>query len=59
MLSEADRALLPRCADADDQKFVEAAAAAGADILITKDLSLLRMRRLPFRVMAPDACAAL
>jgi putative PIN family toxin of toxin-antitoxin system len=58
-LSEADRARLPRCADPDDQKFIEAAAAAGADMLVTKDLSLLRMRRLPFRVLAPDACAAL
>ena len=59
VLSEADRARLPRCADPDDQKFVEAAAAAGADILVTKDLLLLKMRRLPFRVLAPDACAGL
>jgi putative PIN family toxin of toxin-antitoxin system len=59
-LSEADLARLPRCADPDDQKFIEAAAAAGADILVTKDRSLLEMRRrLPFRVLAPDACAAL
>jgi hypothetical protein len=28
-------------------------------MLVTKDLLLLRMRRLPFRVLAPDACAAL
>jgi putative PIN family toxin of toxin-antitoxin system len=59
VLSEDDRARLPRCADPDDQKFIEAAVAAGADILVTKDLSLLRMRRLPFRVLAPDACVAL
>ena len=59
VLSEADRARLPRCTDADDQKFIEAAAAAGAHILVTKDLALLGMRRLPFRVLAPDACAAL
>ena len=59
VLAQADRARLPRCTDADDQKFIEAAAAAGADILVTKDLALLGMRRLPFRVLAPDACAAL
>jgi len=58
-LAEADRARLPRCPDPDDQKFIEAAAAAGADILVTKDLALLGMRRLPFRVLAPHACAAL
>ena len=59
VLSGADLARLPRCPDPDDQKFIEAAAAAGADILVTKDRSLLGMRRLPFRVLAPDACAAL
>ena len=46
---------LPQCRDADDQKFVELAAASGADVLVTKDRELLRMKRgLPFRVCAPE-----
>ncbi|HWA39425.1 MAG TPA: PIN domain-containing protein, partial [Burkholderiales bacterium] len=45
---------LPRCADPDDQKFLELAAAAAADALVTKDAALLRLRaRLPFRVVTP------
>ncbi len=45
---------LPRCQDPDDQKFLELAAAAGADALITKDEALLRLRgRVPFRVARP------
>ena len=45
---------LPRCRDADDQKFLELAATAGADVLVTKDRELLRMKRgLPFRVLPP------
>lgn len=49
------RARLPRCRDADDQKFIELAAAAGADALVTKDRELLRMKRgLPFRVCTPE-----
>lgn len=47
-------AALPRCADPDDQKFLELAAACGADALVTKDDALLRLRaRLPFRVVRP------
>jgi putative PIN family toxin of toxin-antitoxin system len=47
-------AALPRCADPDDQKFLELAAACGADALVTKDEALLRLRaRLPFRVVRP------
>ncbi len=42
---------LPRCRDADDQIFLEAALAARADVLVTKDRELLKLaRRLPFRV---------
>ena len=59
VLSQPERARLPRCTDPDDQKFIEAAIAAQADVLVTKDRALLGMRRLPFRVLAPDACAAL
>jgi putative PIN family toxin of toxin-antitoxin system len=46
---------LPLCRDADDQKFIELAAATDADALVTKDRELLRMkRRLPFRVLPPS-----
>ena len=49
---------LPKCRDADDQKFLELARACGADYLITKDLLLLelerrKVRRTPFRIIAP------
>jgi putative PIN family toxin of toxin-antitoxin system len=57
VLPEADRARLPACRDADDQKFLEAAAAAGAEFLITKDRELLRLggkrSRVPFRILTP------
>ena len=53
---------LPRCADPDDQKFIELAAAASAEYLLTKDSALLalapRRSTLPFRVMTPAAYAA-
>jgi len=38
---EAERKLLPRCADPDDQKFLDLAWAVGADVLVTKDRALL------------------
>jgi putative PIN family toxin of toxin-antitoxin system len=48
---------LPQCSDPDDQKFLEAALAAGAQFLVTKDRALLalakRRVRLPFRILAP------
>jgi putative PIN family toxin of toxin-antitoxin system len=46
---------LPRCEDADDQKFLEVAAAAGARFLITKDAALLALdrRNLAFRIVRP------
>jgi putative PIN family toxin of toxin-antitoxin system len=48
---------LPKCRDPDDQKFLEAALAAGADYLITKDQALLELARrpLPFRILRPEA----
>lgn len=48
---------LPRCRDADDQKFVDLAAAVSADVLVSKDRALLQMwgrRRLPFRILTPE-----
>ena len=56
VLSPAERASLPRCRDKDDQIFLEAALAARADILVTKDRELLKLaRRLPFRVAPPNS----
>jgi len=57
---EALRARLPRCQDPDDQKFLEAALAARADLLVTRDKALLKLARgrrdygLPFRIVAPE-----
>ena len=54
---EAARAGLPRCGDPDDQKFLEAALAAGAQFLITKDRKLLALSRkngVPFRIVRPE-----
>ena len=58
----------PRCADPDDQKFLELALAAGADFLVAKDQALLKLARprkksgsdpdsLPFRIATPYAFA--
>jgi putative PIN family toxin of toxin-antitoxin system len=45
-------AVLPRCADEDDQKFLELAAACAADCLVTGDRALLRLaRRVPFAIV--------
>ncbi len=47
---------MPRCSDSDDQKFLELAATSGAQLLITKDRALLKLRRrcAPlFQVMTP------
>ena len=52
---EAERAKLPACRDPDDQKFLEAALAARAEFLLTKDRALLDLaqRPLPFRILTP------
>jgi predicted nucleic acid-binding protein len=36
---------VPRCSDADDQKFIDLAVSAGARWLVTRDRALLRLRR--------------
>ena len=55
-LTDEQKKGLPRCRDADDQIFLEAALAARADVLVTKDRELLRLgRRLPFRVVPPNS----
>ena len=57
---KATGAALPVCADPDDQKFLELAAASRADALVTKDLELLRLGpgRLPFRIVKPSETLA-
>jgi len=54
---------LPQCRDPDDQKFLEAALAAKADVLITKDRAAARShaaqegagsgRTVPFAILTP------
>ena len=36
---------MPRCSDPDDQKFLELAAASRAQLLVSKDRALLKLRR--------------
>jgi len=55
--SKEAKAGLPRCGDPDDQKFLEAALAANAQFLITKDRKLLDLARKPglqFRIIKPE-----
>jgi putative PIN family toxin of toxin-antitoxin system len=59
----ADAAALPRCRDPDDQKFLELARDAAADVLVTKDRALLELARrrrapLPFGIVRPEELAA-
>jgi putative PIN family toxin of toxin-antitoxin system len=60
VLTEAERAQLPACRDRDDQKFMEAALAAGADFLVTKDRALLELARRTtrFRIVPPEGLEA-
>jgi putative PIN family toxin of toxin-antitoxin system len=62
-----DGVRLPVCRDPDDQKFIELAHAAQADILISKDKALLKLARKTakaglFQIMTPEhwiaSCAA-
>ena len=52
---------LPRCRDPDDQKFLELAAGAGAQVLISKDRAVLALasRITRFRILAPQDCGSL
>ena len=56
---EDERKQLPRCADPDDQKFLELALAAGAACLVTKDHKLLELARRTrtFRILKPQKFA--
>jgi putative PIN family toxin of toxin-antitoxin system len=52
---------LPKCSDMDDQKFLELALAANADLLLTKDKALLELARRErrFRILTPQEWEAL
>lgn len=53
-------AALPVCSDPDDQKFLELAAVAGAQGLVSKDRAVLKLRRRcapHFRIMTPAEAA--
>jgi putative PIN family toxin of toxin-antitoxin system len=53
---------LPRCKDRDDQKFLELAARCEANLLVSKDKALLRLRgrtTLGFQILKPAAASAL
>jgi len=54
-------AALPKCRDPDDQKFLELAASAGAQCLISKDQAVLELasRVTQFRILAPRDCGDL
>jgi putative PIN family toxin of toxin-antitoxin system len=56
---EAQRSRLPACRDPDDQKFMEAALAARAGFLLTKDRALLDLapRVASFRILTPQEFA--
>jgi putative PIN family toxin of toxin-antitoxin system len=58
----ADRARLPRCADPDDQPFLELARDSGARLLVSRDAALLaldrRTRSLGFGIVVPEQVAA-
>jgi putative PIN family toxin of toxin-antitoxin system len=58
-----ETALLPRCKDRDDQKFLELAHAAQVDWLVSKDRALLKLakrtaRDFGFRIAQPAPFAA-
>ena len=54
---------LPQCRDPDDQKFLELARAAKADLLVTKDKALLALAkqagRFGFRIATPAGAAVI
>lgn len=57
---DAKHVRLPVCTDRDDQKFLELARDAGAEVLVTKDKALLKLGRRTareglFKIMLPEA----
>lgn len=59
-LAEVNTFGLPLCTDRDDQKFLEIARDADAEVLVTKDKALLKLARKTaqagmFRILTPEA----
>ncbi len=62
LVSAGEAPPLPRCKDRDDQKFLELAARCGADLLVSKDKALLKLRgrtKLAFQILKPAQASAL
>ena len=62
VIDAGDAPPLPRCKDRDDQKFLELAARSGADLLVSKDKALLKLRgrtKLTFQILKPAAACTL
>jgi len=62
MVDAGEAPKLPRCKDRDDQKFLELAARCEANLLVSKDKALLRLRgrtTLNFQILKPDAASVL
>ncbi len=62
LVDEGEAPPLPRCRDRDDQKFLELAARCGADLLVSKDKALLKLRgrtKLAFQILKPAQASAL
>ena len=62
LVDEGEAPPLPRCKDRDDQKFLELAARCGADLLVSKDKALLKLRgrtKLAFQILKPAQASVL
>ena len=62
VVAEGDAPPLPRCKDRDDQKFLELAARSGANLLVSKDKALLKLRgrtKLGFQIIKPAMASAM
>ena len=62
LVEAGDAPPLPRCKDRDDQMFLELAARSSADLLVSKDKALLKLRgrtKLAFRILKPASAAAI
>jgi putative PIN family toxin of toxin-antitoxin system len=61
-MRDEEKAVLPRCEDPDDQKFLELALESAAAYLVTRDSALLdlaehKVRPLPYRIVTPAQLA--
>ena len=62
LFPDGDAPPLPRCKDKDDQKFLELSARCGADVLVSKDKALLKLRgrtKLSFQIVGPAVASRL